>query len=62
MTKANSIILLEVSEGSNNPDSDKISEDRKKLMNKGDFVLNKFMMSIKLLELKVCKTLGVFLT
>ena len=55
------LFLLEVSEGPNNPDPDKISGDRKKLMNEGVFALNKFMMSTELLELKVCETLGVFL-
>jgi len=56
-----SLFLLEMSEGPNNPDPDKINGDKKKLMNEGVFALNKFMMSTELSEWKVCETLGVFL-
>jgi hypothetical protein len=55
------LFLLEVSEGPNNPDPDKIKGDRTKLMNEGVFALNKFMMSTELPEWKVCEALGVFL-
>ncbi|CAG8622025.1 5646_t:CDS:2 [Ambispora gerdemannii] len=34
------LFLLEVSEGPNNPDPDKINEDRQKLMNEGVFAIN----------------------
>ncbi|CAG8692821.1 2745_t:CDS:2, partial [Acaulospora morrowiae] len=37
------LFLLEVSEGPNNPDPDKIKEDREKLMKEGVFAINKFM-------------------
>lgn len=55
------LFLLEVSEGPNNPDPDKIKGDRTKLMNEGVFALNKFMISTELPEWKVCEALGVFL-
>ncbi|RGB22428.1 hypothetical protein C1646_748518 [Rhizophagus diaphanus] len=55
------LFLLEVSEGPNNPDPDKIKGDRTKLMNEGVFALNKFMMCTELPEWKVCEALGVFL-
>jgi hypothetical protein len=55
------LFLLEVSEGPNNPDPDKINEDRRKLLNEGVFGLNKFMLSTELPKWKVCETLGIFL-
>ncbi|CAG8530259.1 16109_t:CDS:2, partial [Acaulospora colombiana] len=55
------LFLLEVSEGPNNPDPDKISEDRRKLLNEGVFGLNKFMLSTELPKWKVCETLKIFL-
>ncbi|CAG8626267.1 1127_t:CDS:1, partial [Scutellospora calospora] len=39
------LFLLEVSEGPNNPDPDKINDDRRKLLNEGVFGLNKLMLS-----------------
>nr|CAG8542386.1 9982_t:CDS:2 [Entrophospora candida] len=50
-----------VSEGPNNPDPDKVNVDRKKLMDEGVFVLNKFMISTELATWKVCEMLNVFL-
>nr|CAG8571508.1 5864_t:CDS:2 [Entrophospora candida] len=55
------LFLLEVSEGPNNLDPNKINVDRKKLMDEGVFVLNKFMISTELATWKVCETLNVFL-
>ncbi|CAJ0847541.1 5785_t:CDS:2, partial [Entrophospora sp. SA101] len=55
------LFLLEVSEGPNNPDLDKVNGDRKKLMDEGVFALNKFMISTELAIWKVCETLNVFL-
>nr|CAG8518465.1 15043_t:CDS:2 [Entrophospora candida] len=55
------LFLLEVSEGSNNPDPDKINEDRQKLMNEGVFAINKFMTRTRLPTWEVCSTLKVFL-
>ncbi|CAG8438816.1 12628_t:CDS:2 [Acaulospora morrowiae] len=55
------LFLLEVSEGPNNPDPDKINEDRQKLMNEGVFVINKFMTRTGLPTWEVCSTLKVFL-
>ncbi|CAG8553926.1 15792_t:CDS:2, partial [Cetraspora pellucida] len=56
-----SLFLLEVSEGPNNPDPDKINEDRSKLMKESVFAINKFMIRMKLPTLEVCSTLKVFL-
>ncbi|CAG8537977.1 4070_t:CDS:2 [Diversispora eburnea] len=42
------LFLLEVSEGSNDPNPDKIRGDRRKLMNEGVFALNKFVLSTEL--------------
>ncbi|CAG8786870.1 46542_t:CDS:2 [Gigaspora margarita] len=42
------LFLLEVSEGPNNPDPDKINEDRCKLLNEGVFGLNKLMLTNKI--------------
>ncbi|CAG8587562.1 14378_t:CDS:2 [Acaulospora colombiana] len=50
-----------VSEGPNNPDPDKINEDRQKLMNEGVFAINKFMTRTGLPTWEVCSTLKVFL-
>ncbi|CAG8645853.1 7969_t:CDS:2, partial [Dentiscutata heterogama] len=55
------LFLLEVSEGPNNPDPDKINEDRQKLMNEGVFAINKFMTRTGLPTWEVCSTLKVFL-
>ncbi|CAG8721238.1 11481_t:CDS:2, partial [Funneliformis caledonium] len=55
------LFLLEVSEGPNNPDPDKINDDRHKLLSEGVFGLNKFMLSTELPKWKVCETLGIFL-
>ncbi|CAG8514404.1 10040_t:CDS:2 [Ambispora leptoticha] len=55
------IYQLGMSEGSNNPDPDKISEDRCKLLNEGVFGLNKFMLSTELPKWKVCEILKIFL-
>ncbi|KAF0445977.1 hypothetical protein F8M41_002995 [Gigaspora margarita] len=54
------LFLLEVSEGPNNPDPDKINEDRSKLMKEGVFTINKFMTRTKLPTLEVCSTLKFF--
>ncbi|CAG8544188.1 10635_t:CDS:2 [Funneliformis mosseae] len=55
------LFLLEVSEGLNNPDPDKINDDRHKLLSEGVFSLNKFMLSTELPKWKVCETLRIFL-
>ena len=55
------LFVLEVSEGPDDPDPDKINSDRSKLMKEGVFALNKFMTSTKLPTWEVCSTLGVFL-
>ncbi|CAG8649541.1 13067_t:CDS:2, partial [Acaulospora morrowiae] len=55
------LFLLEVSEGPNNPDPDKINEDREKLMNEGVFAINKFMTKTGLPTWEVCSTLKIFL-
>ncbi|KAF0475967.1 hypothetical protein F8M41_024480 [Gigaspora margarita] len=55
------LFLLEVSEGPNNPDPDKINKDRCKLLNEGVFGLNKLMLSAELPKWKVCEILRIFL-
>ncbi|CAI2184048.1 6230_t:CDS:2, partial [Funneliformis geosporum] len=42
------LFLLEVSEGPNNPDPDKINYNRRKLLSEGVFGLNKFMLTDKI--------------
>ncbi|CAG8666172.1 2653_t:CDS:2 [Funneliformis mosseae] len=44
------LFLLEVSEGPNNPDPDKINEDRRNLLSESVFGLNKFMLNTELLK------------